>query len=782
MAVDDPAMGLGPVIKALSPELSVHSSPSDSISAITSAFRDPSTSSPEAASTDVTTPSSNSSLHSNFRRKLKRNRIILSCQACHKRKQQCDRGRPCQRCVSRGSADRCTYEQAEELGKRKQVEPSFPEDLSERVGHLEGLVSSTLSSLEPSALAGLDALIQLLSTNHHALANRQALLSVPGVTINDSAVQVAAAALGQLSQQVIQEPAPSATPFGPIADILHHIRGSTTAPGLASLSDLQSHFPNQKVTTYLLSYYFDQSSHHWVWPVIHRPCFDNYYRTFSSGPLPPSMEYIALLAITCSTALQFLPESDQDAITFADYPQGRRVLKQRLAEFSASVLFTSADYPSSSIERIQALIMYSIYQWNECNAAESWYVASLAIRMAQTLAMNRDGTSTWRMRPQDAEIRRRLWWILYTIDRCHSMEYRRPYLIMEHHTDVQLPMNLDQVDVLDLPELVGKPLEEPTDSLFLLLQSRLQQICGQIWDQCFSVNVPAYRVVIDFEEQLRKFERELPATFIYQSTQTTIARPYLSFQNQLMIIEICNTRVQLLRPFLFIHPTKDSDMNELSERDRKVCHFHKYAKAICLAFCKRQLALMCLYSTQSLSRGQNAWAGLALVVFKPALMLGIAILMDTRNPENEELEEWISLAQGVLISMKPQNALAGKALQHLDVVRKRTQFVLGVTGHCHVEYDEAGEQIPCKGPMPMEPQRRIERATRILSQPQPSLVDLLGHEVVADPLWSVQRAGVFAGHFPGIESLSGPVSSADLENFLDSCLSMQSRLPHTFTF
>lgn len=78
------------------------------------------------------------------------------------------------------------------------------------------------------------------------------------------------------------------------------------------LSELQRHFPNRRITTFLLSYYFDKSSAHWLLPIIHRPCFEAYYRTFSSGPLPPSIEFIALLAITCATALQFLPETDQD--------------------------------------------------------------------------------------------------------------------------------------------------------------------------------------------------------------------------------------------------------------------------------------------------------------------------------------------------------------------------------------------------------------------------------------------------------------------------------------
>lgn len=152
--------------------------------------------------------------------------------------------------------------------------------------------------------------------------------------------------------------------------------------------------------------------------------------------------------------------------------------------------------------------------------------------------------------------------------------------------------------------------------------------------------------------------------------------------------------------------------------------------------------------------------------------------MDTHNPENEELEEWIAMAQGILMTLKSRNALAKKALEYIEVIRKRTLFVLGiVTGQCRGD-----PNVRCGVAPSMSLPQRIDRATRMLSQPQPCMVDHLGREEASDPFWSTQQAGVFAGHFPGMESLSGPVSPQNLEDFLDSCLSMHSRLPHTFTF
>ncbi|KAI9467286.1 hypothetical protein BJY52DRAFT_1182729 [Lactarius psammicola] len=345
------------------------------------------------------------------------------------------------------------------------------------------------------------------------------------------------------------------------------------------------------------------------------------------------------------------------------------------------------------------------------------------------------------------------------------------------HTDVALPMNLDQVDVIDIPDLTGKPVEEPTDSLFHLYQSQFQRLSGRIWDQCFSVTLPTYRVVVDLEEQLRKFELELPTSLRFQTTQTAVSRPYLSLQSWRLPTTGCSF---WQRPFLFIHPTKDKDFEGLSSQDKKLSVFHKHARAICVTFCKRQLALLQL-SESTAEPGHMTWSGLTLLAFKPALTLAIAIIMDTQNPENEEFEEWIAMAQGILIALKPYNALAKKALEYVDVIRKRTLFVLGVvTGRCHGG-DPAHHATYGVAP-PMVLSQRRDRATRMLSQPQPCLVDHLGREEASDPFWSTLHPGVFAGHFPGIESLSGPVSPQNLEQFLDSCLSMHSRLPHTFTF
>jgi len=151
--------------------------------------------------------------------------------------------------------------------------------------------------------------------------------------------------------------------------------------------------------------------------------------------------------------------------------------------------------------------------------------------------------------------------------------------------------------------------------------------------------------------------------------------------------------------------------------------------------------------------------------------LSIAIIMNPHSPENEELAEWITLSQALLHDVDPYNPVADNARQHLEVIRKRVYFVLSLAGQ-----NTPTLPFQCETPSPADLKyalQRLDRATHVLSLSQSSLSDVLGTDQTDDTRWSTLCPAVFAGHFPGMESLSGPVDAQNLEHFLDSCLSMQ---------
>lgn len=176
---------------------------------------------------------------------------------------------------------------------------------------------------------------------------------------------------------------PSASPMEPsmhlgLETLLQIVQGGAV-PRNVSQENLQTHFPNHAITSFLLSHFFDRSSIHWLWSVIHRPVFDKCYMSFSSSLPAPSLDFLALLALVCASSLQFLPETEQDvrpilflqevlsdraifqASIFSAYELGRHVLRERLYNFSRSVLIPN-DAIVVSLERVQALALLALYQ------------------------------------------------------------------------------------------------------------------------------------------------------------------------------------------------------------------------------------------------------------------------------------------------------------------------------------------------------------------------------------------------------------------------------------
>ncbi|KIM90631.1 hypothetical protein PILCRDRAFT_916 [Piloderma croceum F 1598] len=662
--------------------------------------------------------------------KLKRNRIIF---------------------VRRKSEDECHYDQQPKrlkISRDTVTHDGYAAVSPEDAAPLASLLTNALGALEPSSRAAFSALLTLLHSSDVVTTSHTP-------ERNEQAVQAAAVALEQLSQQGPSDSVLNASSIS--QDQNQNLGLSTASFNPPTLVDLQNIFPNFNIVAFLLDHYFQATSIHWLWPIVHRPGFDSVYRAFQSGSHHPTLDFHALVAILCACALQFLPDTNDTTLSLSDYAPGRHVLRQRLLDFSRSVLINiNVLNPPPTVERIQASALHALYHENEGNLEESYQFSGVAIRMAQTMGMNRDGMAlACKLQQLDAEVRRRLWWTLFTLDRFQCMALRRPYIILDQHCDVATPLNLDQFELRDAPHMQGKSLGQPTDTIFHILQSKWARLIGGMWDQCFCTNAPSYQTVIDIERQIRTFELELPGSFRLQSTQGAMARPYLALQNQIMTLQIYHVRILLLRPFLFIPSTTKSP----SPEDKELALFHLYAKTVCITFCKRLLAFQQHLQTQA-HRAQLRWSSLVSRVFDSALMFALAILMDPNDNQNEELDEWIGLAVNLVKELGPYNNIAPKGVEALTAIRKRTRLASPSS--------RSGDNST-----PTVAQYN-ERATQVLAQPQPSLSELLGQKSAANPLWTDTKATWFAGGIPSIETLCTPVDPVQaLNKFLNKCLARE---------
>ncbi|TCD70846.1 Factor arrest protein 11 [Steccherinum ochraceum] len=634
--------------------------------------------------------------------------------------------------IHRGSPSECSYEQASEYPQRRLApQPASPNanepGLSERLGQLEAVVSGIIGDLDPTSLAGVEALLHIVQNSDHPAKHQL----------------VAGSRLQPAPTMQAQIPTPSASnPAAPQPILMPVQPGWAYLPAPPTPESLAAQFPSHSIRTFLLTHFFDRSSIHWIYPIVHRPVFDGCYMAFSSGQ-PQSMDFMALLAIICASSLQFLPESPEDANTFAEYAYGRHVLQRRLFDMARMLLIAPQFVPYPSIERIQALVLFA----NEGNLVEAYNSLGFAIRMAQAFAMHRDALTVWRMRPFEAEQRRRFWWILYCLDRTQGALLRRPYIILDQHCDVSPPMNLDQSHLLDTPNLVGLPLSTPTDYLFQLEQVKWAQLVGKMWDRCFGIKLPTYRMVIDIENEIRQFESEIAPALNATLPQSADSPPYLIFQRQWLTLQVSHLRTLITRPFLFALPQTDA----LPETHKVfLTTFSRHARTVCIYYCKQLLSLSHLMQKQS-QKSHLRWTSMALRVFDAAMTLAVAVVMDASD-HSKGLEVWIILAREILRALAFQNTMANNAYSGVDAICKRVQSIIGQ-----------------RYPMPSLADSDAH-AAQMASTPPPSLSDLLGTELAGNSVWSSIEATVFAGNLPGLEAMCGPMLAHAMDDFLSSCL------------
>ncbi|KAF8605476.1 hypothetical protein BDV93DRAFT_62728 [Ceratobasidium sp. AG-I] len=697
------------------------------------------------------------------KKKLKRNRITLSCTECHRRKQQCDRGNPCSRCVKRGMGDQCFMESPPvQVRKSSVIDGSESDRLTHRIEQLEALVRASYGHAgDPSTMSEAE-MAALLSSSPH-IPHTQPREQPPP----ERAVQDAAAALGQLSQ--------STGDNNPLAALLSQL-GGPKPPSLddPNPADPVSSFPaSPHVTGQLARYFFEASSIHWYCVAVHKPVFYDAYLEFFSGrqQAVPDLDFCVLLAAMCALTLQFCGDADAQAI-LVEGALDRDALRRKMFDFARGMLVHSERIQGPTVERITAMILIAIYLENEGNTIEYYATIGSAIRTAQSMGMHRDGETKWHMNPVEAEQRRRLWWILYTHDRLQNFVLCRPYIIHDVHCDCRLPLNADQAELIEERELISHPLNQPTEHTFQLLQISWAQVIGQISDHCFSTLTPSYRTVLHMENQIRIFELSLPSAFRPGSGETG-SRPYIMFQTQVLVLQIHHTRVLLLRPFVFKRDVAPYEAEHVRHQEA----FDQYACDVCIQVCKRLLAFQQIMHSQT-PRHQLRWFLCVNSAFDAALTLASALILQPNHPLAEDIDYWVRAGQNLLRSMSDFHHVASESVKALHTVRNRSLVLRGLSpmdgdgldpppvsvGLPHQHYSPHQHHL-------FDPllSAELDRAHRTLAQTPALVADSLGPVEMSNGLWDSVVARVYeTGVLPSsVEMLSAEFDSEELfERFL----------------
>ncbi|KAG9092877.1 hypothetical protein FS749_015379, partial [Ceratobasidium sp. UAMH 11750] len=318
-----------------------------------------------------------------------------------------------------------------------------------------------------------------------------------------------------------------------------------------------------------------------------------------------------------------------------------------------------------------------------------------------------------------------------------------------------------QAELIEERELVSHPLNQPTEHTFQLLQITWARVIGEISDHCFGTLTPTYRTVLHMEHEIRIFEVSLPSAFRPGSGETG-ARPYILFQNQILMLQVHHARVLLLRPFVFKRdvPPYESENQQSQEL------FDQYACDVCIQVCKRLLAFQQIMHSQ-LPKHQLRWFLCVNSAFDAALTLASVLILQPDHPLAEDIDYWVRAGQNLLRSMSSFHHVASESVKALHMVRNRsltTRSLLPVEGD-GFNPPPVSINVPPQHYSPQHPHHlfdpllsaEMDRAHRTLGQSPVLVADSLGPAEMSNAVWDRLVAQVFeTGVLPSsVEMLSG---------------------------
>ncbi|KAM0544649.1 hypothetical protein ACHAPJ_011710 [Fusarium lateritium] len=357
------------------------------------------------------------------RRGLKR--ISAACQRCRRRKQKCDGRHPvCGSCaaanVSCVPSDRLVVKTDKECEcdhLRGQVER-----LKDRVNELQSRL--TMQSRMPSEARSQESQLQIRPADTGRLNDRPEPDGSVGSLERAYSGRMLLPTFRGLGANGNSETGFMSSPW----QLWQGLAASDTPPAATPSNTFNLHRDGIS----LIEVFFDRR---WPqYPVLHRPTFmEQHYIPYCNGQTRDRLsafEVHMVLAIGAS----------EKARISSDAPISHEFF------FEAAVRDLDAVLSAEDIDCIKCLSLLCLFGSNEPQSVNLWYTVGMALRLAVGIDMHRQESLTHKSL-LDAEMRKRLFWSLYTMDRSVSISLGRPLGIQDADITVPLPLLLTDEQV-----------------------------------------------------------------------------------------------------------------------------------------------------------------------------------------------------------------------------------------------------------------------------------------------------------------------------------------------
>ncbi|KAI1505319.1 fungal-specific transcription factor domain-containing protein [Biscogniauxia marginata] len=639
----------------------------------------------------------------------KRRRIAVACNSCRNRKSRCDGARPaCSFCAEVGIE--CFYEQPAKVPQAKlpigydlrlkAIEDTLQQLVQRREEHEEPLILRTHNA--DSALRGdtyQECTLPAHETTEIHDASDERVDGLAAVNGRESGVvyfgpSSNVAFLQSISRATAASLKSIATKQRLGQDNTHEFLTSPQSPVVSTApsppvttptSDSLLILPTESRARHLMKLYFQNTGS--LFPFIsERKVLASYQhwkdRRFSGIPRSLLCLFNAIFAFA----------------TYMSAKPGEVVSKKAVESdtfFNRALGLSALSYQQTSdIETIQYLLLLSQYCQNTERPEVTWSLHGLAVQAAMRLGLHSQSRMN-RFRGLEREVRKRLWFGCFILDRTLSMTLGRPPTIQDNHMNLELPLDIS-LDQLEAQTTIVDGVGMSNTTSFFIATIQLYQVLGSIITKMYGQNMDeengeltleTIREILSIEDKLRHWKNSLPESLLLRPWEDMETDPWTLRQRcpvyaRLSVVaqlRYLNIRILLHRPVLqyFLRRRLFHVADQVEGTDSLVEIIWKSSIAIC-----QTSAIEIINIVHRLSKSMDLlgarWFSI-YYTFNAALIIYCCFLLEisreTRpSPSITFDHSPIELVPDLITKLK----MASKATERLDSETPAARRVLGI--------------------------------------------------------------------------------------------------------
>jgi hypothetical protein len=205
---------------------------------------------------------------------------------------------------------------------------------------------------------------------------------------------------------------------------------------------------------------------------------------------------------------------------------------------------------NTNMNAIQALITFLLLSRGSESPRYVWLLTGLVIRMAQSLGLHRDGSHFKQLAPYEVQMRRRVWWLVLTLDLTASEDQGIDLFIANDSFDTNIPLNLNDEDLNTETHTMPEEREGLTDMSITRLYFGSAQVMRKLMATMRTSSVT------NLQEQSRMLDdlyRTYEKGFLqYKNTEDMVYR----FSINAAQITMAKMKLIVFLPVLFSSPSE----------------------------------------------------------------------------------------------------------------------------------------------------------------------------------------------------------------------------------